>query len=49
MTVHSILPEALARGVVAGLETAGIRHTGHGTADPVGSGQAAVSDPEAPL
>jgi hypothetical protein len=47
MTVHSILPESLTRAAGAALESAGIRHVAHGTADPVRAAAAAAADPDA--
>ena len=47
MTVHSLLPVALATAAGAELGPAGIEHVAHGTADPVAAMDAAAADPRA--
>jgi hypothetical protein len=47
VTVHSILPDALARAADAELQAAGVQHIAHGTADPVAAAAVAAADPQA--
>jgi ankyrin repeat protein len=47
VSVHSILPDALAQAADAKLQAVGVQHVAHGTADPVNAAAAAADDPQA--